>query len=132
MYPSPGHSLLIIPQPGHAGNGTEFSKTSISSVSICVIFGAVICWTALTNKIDSRGTFARVVAPHQPEQQQAHCANCGKFIPETCFINGTVILSGAQRSRSRNAADGVGRAGLSIPCKLPSSQRNGIPRLSSG
>ena len=70
MYPSPGHSLLSIPHPGHAGNGTAVAKISISSISISVIFGAISVGPPFTNGIDSLGTFARVVASHQPDSSK--------------------------------------------------------------
>src|SRR5437867_13417712 len=61
VYPSPGHSFLTVLQPGHPGNGIEFTNEPLSSISVSIRFLS-IWWTAFHKiEIDSNGTFAWLV-----------------------------------------------------------------------
>jgi len=62
VYPSPGQSFLIIPQPGHAGFGVDFRrdfrKRRLCGFSI-TIFSMEFIWRApFRDKIGSACTFA--------------------------------------------------------------------------
>src|SRR5438132_1619831 len=58
MYPSPGHSFLIILQPGHAGFGIDFRKRRLCDFSIAIVSMEFIWWAPFKERIGSAGTFA--------------------------------------------------------------------------
>jgi hypothetical protein len=103
---------LTIVQPGHAGNGIEFTNESLSSISISISFLS-IWWTAFHKiEIDSHGTFARVAAAgaNQPAQPSPYnrcarntngCSRRSLTAAISSFFNFYFLLARGRHLRTR-------------------------------